>query len=76
MLQHLKRAKVNFSLYTKKTNNTSKLSFYPYKNSKITKLKKKKKKKLFFLYQLVCSVLAGTPKIGWYAWYMANTPGI
>ena len=59
MLQHLKRAKVNCSLYTKKTNNTSKLSFYPYKNSKITKLKKKKKKSFF-------SVPASMPGTGWY----------
>ena len=29
-------------MHTKKINNTNKLPFYPYKNSKITKLKKKK----------------------------------
>ena len=35
---NIKNRKFNCSLHTKKTNNTNKLPFYPYKNSKITKL--------------------------------------
>ena len=48
---------LNCSLHTKKTNNTNKLTFFPYKNSKITKVKKKKR---LFLYRLKCLKSAGT----------------
>ena len=66
---NIKNKKLNCSLHTKKTNNTNKLPFYPYKNSKITKLKKKKKKSFFL-------VLASTPKICLYAKYMASLLGL
>ena len=41
---NIKNRKFIFSLHTKKTNNTNKLTFCPYKNSKITKLKNNKKR--------------------------------
>ena len=46
LLEQYYQTRPNCSLHAKKTNNTNKLSFCPYKNLRITKLKKKK---AFFL---------------------------
>ena len=57
---NIKNRKLNCSLHTKKTNNTNKLPFYPYKNSKITKLL------YIYIYIFFFLVSAGTPEIGRY----------
>ena len=56
---NIKNRKFNCSLHTKKTNNTNKLPFYPYKNLKITKLKKRVFF-FFFWYRLIRSKLVDT----------------